>query len=270
MVMSIKKLRYGVKLQINALAIHVLAICGLIYYWDPLYLLLFLLGNKLIIGVGHDIGMHRYFAHRSFKTHRWVEWIFMSCIWYTSQGSTLGWIARHRLHHRYSDQPNDPHPSKDWLSTWLWIDTEAERNVKVTPSLVKDLIRKPEHIFMRNHYFKVYWGSLILFSLLLGPKFVVYFFLLNGVAGFHSAGIINVLCHKWGYRNFETNDYSKNLAWANILYVGWHNNHHAKPNSWTMQYLPHEWDTGAWLIKHVFATNKHELKPMMLETSQGK
>jgi stearoyl-CoA desaturase (delta-9 desaturase) len=41
----------------------------------------------------------------------------------------------------------------------------------------------------------------------------------------------------FGYRNYETNDNSRNNAWVAILTSGegWHNNHHADPSSATNQ-----------------------------------
>jgi stearoyl-CoA desaturase (delta-9 desaturase) len=37
----------------------------------------------------------------------------------------------------------------------------------------------------------------------------------------------------WGYRNYQTPDDSRNNIWVAILSngEGWHNNHHADPNS---------------------------------------
>jgi sn-1 stearoyl-lipid 9-desaturase len=266
-----KTARFGHRLQWNALAIHVVSAIGLYYYFDPIWLLVFLVGNRLIMGIGHDIGMHRYFAHRSFETYRWMEYVFLFFTWFSSQGSTLGWVARHRIHHPRSDLDGDPHPSRDAMTTWLWVDTEAERNVKIPPTLVKDLIRKREHVFMRNHYFKVYWSAIALSAILLGPKFTLYFFLLNGVAGFHTAGLINVLCHRFGYRNFETADRSRNNWLVNVLYpgCGWHNNHHAKPDSYTNKARPWEWDPSGWLIKHVLSTNPRALRDMSTASLKG-
>ena len=43
----------------------------------------------------------------------------------------------------------------------------------------------------------------------------------------------NSFPHLFGYRNYETNDNSRNNAWVAILTSGegWHNNHHAEPGS---------------------------------------
>ena len=252
-----EQMRLGNKMQWNAFAIHIVSAVGLFYYFDPVWFLVFILGNRLIMGLGHDIGMHRYFAHRSFEAKRWVEWIMLFFAWFSSQGSTLSWVARHRLHHPNSDSQGDPHPSKDVVSTWFWVDKENERGIKIPLTLVKDLIRKPEHVFMRNHYFKVYWAMIALFSLVFGFKFTLYFFLLNGVAGFHTAGLVNVVCHKFGYRNFETKDCSRNNWLVSLVYpgCGWHNNHHAKPASYTFKHHWWEYDPSAWFIRHVLSTN---------------
>ena len=110
-----------------------------------------------------------------------------------------------------------------------------------------------------------------MFTLLFGFKFVLYFFLLTGVIGFHTAGFVNVLSHKFGYRNFDVNDTSTNLPWVNIITMGGglHNNHHARPGSWTCKFREGEWDPSAWLIKHVFATNSSELvEPVLIKKTK--
>jgi stearoyl-CoA desaturase (delta-9 desaturase) len=50
---------------------------------------------------------------------------------------------------------------------------------------------------------------------------------------FWAAGVINGVGHYWGYRNFETQDTSRNIAPIGILIGGeeFHNNHHAYGSS---------------------------------------
>jgi len=244
--------------QTTVIMVHVLAVVGLYYLWDPWYLLVFYLGNRLIMGIGHDIGMHRYFSHRSFKTSRPWEYVFLFLNIFTTHGSPLVWVATHRIHHGFSDQPGDPHPSKQPLKTWFWF---FEDTVKFQKSGVKDLLKQPGQLFVFKHYLKLYWGLLGLFTVLFGAKFVLYFFILNGVVGFHTAGLINICMHRWGYRSFETTDLSRNNWWSSVIHLGagWHNNHHKFPNSYTYKVLPWEFDPSAWIIKNIIATNKDEL-----------
>src|ERR1700733_13177657 len=60
---------------------------------------------------------HRYFAHRSYKTSRfmqfWLAWLGCSAL----QKGPLWWAAHHREHHRHSDTPSDPHSP---LATSFW------------------------------------------------------------------------------------------------------------------------------------------------------
>jgi stearoyl-CoA desaturase (delta-9 desaturase) len=50
---------------------------------------------------------------------------------------------------------------------------------------------------------------------------------------YHTTGFVNSASHKWGYRNFETHDDSRNNWWVALLSwgEGWHNNHHAHQRS---------------------------------------
>jgi stearoyl-CoA desaturase (delta-9 desaturase) len=69
-----------------------------------IFLVFFLLN---IIGV--IMGLHRYFTHRSFETSSLFR--VLLGIWgsWAMQGPIDRWVADHRRHHRYSDQPLDVH-----------------------------------------------------------------------------------------------------------------------------------------------------------------
>jgi stearoyl-CoA desaturase (delta-9 desaturase) len=47
----------------------------------------------------------------------------------------------------------------------------------------------------------------------------------------HATWAVNSIAHRWGYRNFDTSDDSRNNILCGILAHGdgWHNNHHARP-----------------------------------------
>ena len=50
---------------------------------------------------------------------------------------------------------------------------------------------------------------------------------------YHVTWLVNSATHCWGTTVFESGDRSKNNAWVAALTFGegWHNNHHAFPNS---------------------------------------
>jgi fatty-acid desaturase len=66
----------------------------------------------------------------------------------------------------------------------------------------------------------------------LGLSWLVWGVLVRTLIVWHSTWAINSVTHLWGYRNYDTNDDSRNnwlLGYLNG--EGWHNNHHAEPRS---------------------------------------
>jgi fatty-acid desaturase len=65
----------------------------------------------------------------------------------------------------------------------------------------------------------------------------------------------NCINHSWGYRNYDTNDGSRNNRWLKYLVAGeaYHNNHHAKPYLYDYAIMPDEYDSSAWLIEKFLA-----------------
>ena len=246
---------YHTKLQLSQLFLHSLAVAGLYYYFEPLYFLLTLVGYYLFSSVGIELGLHRYFTHKTFKTTQAKENFLILLSVFAHNGSTLSWCANHRTHHRYSDQDGDPHPASEWFRTWFWLGTN-KKNL-ISPTVVKDLLRNPWHKRSRDYYFLTYYTALAILSLI-NVKMVLYFLVLPAVIAFHATSSTNVLNHKWGYRNFDTNDTSTNNRLLNVIRLfsgsAWHNNHHANPGSYTTKVLPHEHDLVAVIIRKFFAT----------------
>ena len=67
--------------------------------------LVFFLLNVL----GMAIGLHRYFTHRAFETSSFFRLLLGILASWAMQGPIDRWVADHRRHHRYSDQPLDVH-----------------------------------------------------------------------------------------------------------------------------------------------------------------
>ena len=55
--------------------------------------------------------------------------------------------------------------------------------------------------------------------------------LVRTVLGWHATWSVNSLTHLFGYRNYETNEGSRNNWFVALVAVGegWHNNHHSDP-----------------------------------------
>jgi len=204
-------------------------------------------------GLGVTVGFHRLFTHRAFATKRWLRGLFAIAGSVAIEGPVISWVADHRKHHAFADQPGDPHsPHVDHgvglrgalrglahaHMGWLFLHTQRGARKRYAPDLLADpVVRWVDRTF-------VVWalgGMVAAFGLgwLIGGTFTASLtgLLWGGAVRLlvlhHVTYSINSLCHFFGRKRFDTGDESRNLAWLSILSFGeaWHNNHHAFPTS---------------------------------------
>ncbi len=230
---------------------HIATIPAVAYaiYTQQYYLFVIAFVSWLIIGpISSVITLHRLLTHRSFKTYPWLETALSYISVISTIGPTISWVGLHRQHHATSDRAGDPHsPYVDGkfnflqsVKVWLGYDWQIP-NIPV--AYVKDLMRINTHKIIFNHYFKIIFAfSLVL--LLIDPVLWLFVYVVPASMTVHLIGIVNVLGHSHGYRNYETADKSTNSWIANLISLGdgWHNNHHANSNRSHIGDKPSEWD----------------------------
>jgi len=222
-------------------AIHILSLIALQpKFWrlPAVTSLLFFYWVTACLGV--TLGYHRLLSHRSFIVPRWLERFFATCGAISCQHGPIDWVGLHRHHHSFSDTEVDHHNSKKgfWWSHmgWMFKDVEA---LKAVPKLSADLIKDPYYRFL-NKYFLLLQIPIGLSLYAIGQKLgvggwalVLWGIPLRLVGVYHITWLVNSATHCWGKAPFESGDSSKNNAWVAALTFGegWHNNHHAFPNS---------------------------------------
>lgn len=173
-------------------------------------------------------GYHRYFAHRSFKTGRVMQFIFAFGGATAAQKGVLWWSGNHRHHHRHSDDDEDLHSPKHgiWWSHFGWI---LSSRSKPTPMhLIKDFAKYPEIRFI-DKYYLLPPTVLGLFCFAVGGWSGLWIgFGLSTVLAYHGTFLVNSFTHIWGRRRFVTSDTSRNSMIIALVTMGegWHNNHH--------------------------------------------
>lgn len=255
--------RFLLPLKIFSIVALLSLIVYSIYYSEYAWFIATYLSYKIIETIGEQIGFHRYFAHRSFKTSKLGHYILCWMGVPLAQGTQLGSTAIHRSHHKMPDTPEDIH-SPIYMSWWdmfkLQFRTEKYYKDKklVFP---RDLIRDPTVMFIHKNYF-VIWSIYILLSLLISWQFLIFFTLsIVGLNVIHGAFRIYLYhLNTWGsYRNFDIpGDYSTNNQWLHWydLGEGLHNNHHKYPGNYSMAIKSGEYDPAAWIIKYLFLRNE--------------
>jgi stearoyl-CoA desaturase (delta-9 desaturase) len=203
-------------------------------------------------GLGITVGFHRLFTHGGFEPKPWLRKTLAIAGSMAIQGPIIRWVADHRRHHAFSDQPGDPHsphldegPGLKGVVKGLWhahigwfFDDEQTSAKRWAPDLVKDpAMRKIDSLFPLWVLISFAAPPLLGFlmtgtaqgalSAFLWGSLVRIFFL------HHVTWSINSICHFYGERPFQTPDSSTNNWVLSILSFGesWHNNHHAFPTS---------------------------------------
>ncbi|HEX5419031.1 MAG TPA: fatty acid desaturase [Gammaproteobacteria bacterium] len=204
------------------------------------------------------IFLHRHQAHRGLSLHPAVAHFFRFWLWLTTGMVTREWVAVHRKHHAKCEAEDDPHsPQQKGIWNVLFGGTLLYRAEALkTETLEKFGAGTPDDRLERTVYSRYRYLGI---ELMLAADVVLF-----GWAGFAifavqmvwipfwAAGVINGVGHYWGYRNFETQDASRNIIPIGILIGGeeLHNNHHAYGSSARFSNKWWEFDIG-WLYIRV-------------------
>lgn len=201
-------------------------------------------------------GYHRYFAHRSYKTSRAMQFILALLGTTATQKGPLWWASTHRVHHKYSDTERDVHSPKQrgfWYAHmgW-WLGTEHE---ETKFSLIKDFAKYPELRFLnRFHWVGVLLAMAIAYAIR-GFDGFLWGYVVSTCFLLHGTFTINSLSHVYGSRRFETTDTSRNNFWLALITMGegWHNNHHYYQSSVNQGFYFWEIDASYYVLKAMSA-----------------
>ena len=192
---------------------------------------------QAVTGLGITIAFHRLLTHRSFKTPKWLEYILTLCGSLAMQGGPIKWVATHRVHHAYSDRPQDPHsPTRGFLWAhvlWLFAYDEVLDHPVKQLRYASDLANDPVHRFIeRTNVLQTFVLGGFLFAWGGWPA-VIWGVFARTVFVYHGTWLVNSAAHIWGYQSYQTNEGSRNNWWVALVSYGegWHNNHHAYPSS---------------------------------------
>jgi fatty-acid desaturase len=256
---------------IHALAL--LACLPWLFSWTGLVALI--LGVHVFGNLGINLGYHRLLTHRSFAVPKWLEYtltIFALCC---MQDTPTRWVATHRLHHNHSDQDEDPHsPLMDFVwghVGWLFRKNPSVHDIGVYQKYARDLLNDPFYFFLEKRpiwagyiyllhavaFFLVGLVSGKLISgtwaagLQFGLSLLVWGVLVRTVAVWHITWSVNSLTHTFGYRNYQTDENSRNNWLVALVSAGegWHNNHHEDPASASVQHRWWEFDISYYTIR---------------------
>lgn len=231
-----------------------LALVPWLFSWTGL--LLIPIGNYIFCSLGIGAGFHRLLTHRSYRCPLWFEHLLAVLGVCSLQDSPARWVMVHRMHHQHSDRQPDPHsPLVTWFwghVGWLLVENRQLTKVDTYERYARDILRDPFYLRMeRGHlWIWIYVAHAFLFYLVgvaigwatagawlggvqFGLSLLLYGVVFRTIYTWHVTWAVNSVTHLWGYRNYDTDENSRN-NWIFALATngeGWHNNHHAYPRS---------------------------------------
>jgi stearoyl-CoA desaturase (delta-9 desaturase) len=206
--------------------------------------------------LGISLCFHRLLTHRGFVCPKALEHAFAVLGICCMQDTPARWVATHRRHHEHADDQPDPHsPLVNFLWAhigWLVFKNRELTRLGLTNRYAKDVLRDRFYVYVER---KVPWLCIVMASWLLffaagfiaewllggsalqalqfGLSLLVWGVFLRTVLVWHNTWSVNSVTHMWGYRNYDTDESSRNNLFIGYLSAGegWHNNHHADPRS---------------------------------------
>ena len=85
--------------------------------------------NFMCLSWGIGMGYHRLLTHRAYQVPKWIEYVLSVFGTLTLEGGPIFWVGTHRIHHQYSEMPEDPHSPRDgaYWAHMGWITCEIGR-----------------------------------------------------------------------------------------------------------------------------------------------
>ncbi len=226
--------------------------------WWGYLLTTFLTIQTMFLGV--TLYLHRDQSHGGLILHPALRHLFRFWLWFSSGAVTREWVAVHRKHHAFADQPGDPHsPVVFGLRRVLFEGFELYREAGGDAQTIRNYGRgTPDDWLERRVYSRHAYAGIVLFVIghlaLFGVPGIIMIAVHLSAQPFFAGGVINGLGHAVGYRSFEMPSTATNLVPWGLLLGGeeLHNNHHAFPRSARFAAQRWEIDIG-WLWIRLFS-----------------
>lgn len=227
--------------------------------------------------------LHRYASHGVFKLSQgWERFFYLMT--YLLQGSSFlaprPYAYLHRAHHAYSDTDKDPHTPHRFTNAFamMWETKETYAALSAGALPERRFQGYAPHWpaldrFADSAVSRIGWGvlyTLFYFAFAPSPWWLLllpFHYLMGPVHG----AIVNWAGHKYGYRNFSTRDFSRNVLPWDFVTLGemFQNNHHRHGQAPKFAQRWFELDPTYPIIKLMHALGILELGKQSLQVEDG-
>lgn len=203
------------------------------------------------------VGYHRGLAHGAVSLHPVLRRLLVTGGNWITGLDPKAWSVMHRMHHAYSDTPDDPHSPANVGVTGILFE-QLRSYERTIVGLMRDDPRYTQHAGGLD--FELSWlnrrglwwlpyaahATIAVVIAFTGAWLLALAYFAGMMSHPLQGGMVNALGHAVGGRNFDTDDDSRNntaVAWL-VAGEGYQNNHHAFPDSAKFSYQRGEVDLG--------------------------
>ncbi len=224
----------------------------------PGAVILFLSSTAITLCLGHSLGMHRRFIHRSYTCPRWLEYLLVHLGVLVGLAGPFGMLRTHDLRD-WAQRQTECHPyfshSERWYRDFYWqmfcsIRLDRPPTIEIEPQIANDrMYQWMERTWMLQ---QLPWA--LLFYSLGGWGYVFWGICSRVSVSIVGHWLIGHFAHNGGHRDWHVEGAAVqgfNVPFAALVTMGesWHNNHHAYPGSARLGLEPGQWDPGWWVLK---------------------
>jgi stearoyl-CoA desaturase (Delta-9 desaturase) len=246
----------GKSLWIGTMTALAVVLGPLTFAWDAL--LLFIIASGVTLCFGHSVGMHRRLIHKSSECPRWVEYV---CVYLGALVGMAGPFGMIRLHDFRDWAQRQPachdfscHRAGFWRDGWWQMHCrlvlDHPPRFQLEPRLANDAFYNAiERTWMWQ---QAPWS--VLFYAVGGWSWVVWEIFVRVAVCVTGHWLVGHFAHRQGGQNWiidgvAVQGYNVRFAGFISMGEGWHNNHHAFPESARLGLFPGEIDLGWYLIR---------------------
>jgi len=219
--------------------------------------LLFILFTGATLCLGHSLGMHRRFIHRSYDCPKWMEILFVHLGTLVGLAGPLGMLRTHDLRD-WAQRQTQCHDyfshGKVWYHDAYWqlfcsIRLENPPIFEPEAEIADDKV----YAWMEAHWMTQQLPWAVLFFILGGWSWVFWGICSRVTVSIFGHWLIGYFAHNAGGRDWHVRNVAvqgHNIPWSSLLTMGenWHNNHHAFPYSARLGLERGQWDPGWWVL----------------------
>jgi len=221
-------------------------------------IILFVVFTGITLCLGHSLGMHRRFIHRSYDCPKWLEVFFVHLGTIVGLAGPMGMLKTHDLRDwaQRQEQCHDFFSHNNvWYKDAYWqlvcsIKLEQPPKFETEANIKND----PIYQWMERTWMLQQLPWALLFYWLGGWAWVCWGICSRVAISIAGHWLIGYFAHNTGQRDWHIKNAAAqghNIPWVSLLTMGesWHNNHHAFPYSAKLGLKDGQWDPGWWVLK---------------------